>query len=149
MVVVPDVAPGPAPVLLVAAPPARQRRATVALRLVLAAPHLVLALVLVPVVVVLAVAGWAGAVVDGRLPAAVAGRLVGYLRWQTRLLAYLLLLTDLYPPFSAADCAYPVRLTAPVGRLSRPAVIFRLVLALPALVVVTTVTYGTVVVAAA
>lgn len=134
--------PAPAPVLVAVDGPAPQRRLTVALRPILAVPHL-LALVAIGLLALpVAVAGWTAALVTGRLPRGVADVLSGVLRFQTRLVAYLFLLTDVYPPFSLRDDAYPVRLTSQVGRLHRGAVAFRLLLALPAVVVAATVTYG-------
>ncbi len=142
MVVMPVARPSAAPVLVAVDGPARQRRTTVALRPVLALPHLLALLVVVPAVVVVAVAGWCGALVLGRLPRFAAEFLTGWLRWQTRLYAYLFLLTDVYPPFSLSDAPYPVRLTTQPGTLNRWAVAFRLLLAVPAAVVAATVTYG-------
>jgi hypothetical protein len=138
----PAPAPAAAPVLVAFAPPARQRRLTVAGRLFLVVPHLVVLAYLTVAAVVVAVIGWLGALWSGRLPRLAADFLPGYLRWQTRVSAYLFLLTDDYPPFSVRDGAYPVRVTTQPGRLNRWSVAARLVLALPALVVAATVTYG-------
>lgn len=118
--------------------PVRQRRLTVAFRVFLALPHALalagLGLAAAPV----ALAGWLAALVTGRLPRFAAGFLAGVLRWRTRCLAYCLLLTDRYPPFSLADlpaAAYPARLAIRPARLSRGAVLLRLVLLVPALAV--------------
>jgi hypothetical protein len=135
--------PTPAPVLVAFAPPTDQRRSTVALRLILVVPHAVALAVLGAVALVVAVTGWLAALVSGRLPPAVARFLSQYLRWQTRVLAYVFLLTDVYPPFSFDDTAYPVRLTTQPGPLNRGAVALRLLLAVPALLVTAVVTYGT------
>ncbi len=134
--------PLPAPVLVAFDTPVKQRRITVATRPVLAVPHLVAFVVLGPVALAVTVAGWFGALFLGRLPRFAAVFLPGYLRWQTRLYAYLFLLTDVYPPFSLSDAAYPVRVTARPGALNRWAVAFRLLLVVPATVVAATVTYG-------
>jgi hypothetical protein len=135
-------AEGPAPVLVSFGPPDRQRRLTVAARLVLAAPHVVVLGLLTVVALVVAVMGWCVALAAGRPPRPVAEFLTGYLRWQARLGAYLFLLTDVYPPFTLHDAGYPVRVTTRPGPLNRWAVAFRLVLAVPALVVAATATYG-------
>jgi hypothetical protein len=134
--------PTPAPVLVAFASPTRQRRLTVAGRLFLVLPHLVVLAYLGVAAVVVVVIGWFGALFLGRLPRLAADFLPGYLRWQTRVYAYLFLLTDVYPPFSVRDCAYPVRVTTQPGRLNRCSVAGRLVLAIPALVVTATVAYG-------
>jgi hypothetical protein len=114
----------------------------VAARPLLVLPHLFALCLLAPVAMVAAVAGWAAALVLGRLPDPVSDFLTGYLRWQTRVAGYLLLLTDAYPPFTLADTPYPVRLTARPGPLNRGAVALRLVLVLPAAVVAAVTTYG-------
>ena len=64
------------------------------------------------------------------------------MRWVTRFYAYVLLLTDVYPPFELADAQYPVRLQAQPGPLNRLAVLFRIILVIPALIVATVLTYG-------
>lgn len=130
-----------APVLVAVDRPADQRRGTVAVRLLLAAPHLVVLAGLGLVAVAVAVVGWWGALARGRLPRFAAGYLTGFVRWQTRVAAYLFLLTDAYPPFSTADAAYPVRITmAPAAGVRRRSVAARPVLAVPALMVAGTVT---------
>ena len=125
----------PGPVLMAVAGPAAQRRVTVAIRLVLAVPHLlalsVLGIAALPVVVI----GWLGALVTGRLPRFAATYLSGYLRWYARAGAYLLLLTDEYPPFALRGAAYPVRLAVGSGKLNRLTVLFRVILAIPAAIV--------------
>lgn len=141
MVVLSDARPA-APVLVAFGAPARQRRLTVVLRPLLALPQLVALVALAPVVGVVTVIGWFCALATGRLPRWAADRLVGWGRWQTRVAAYLLLLTDVYPPFSRDDAAYPVPVTARPDRLNRWSVAFRLLLGLPAMVVAATVLYG-------
>jgi hypothetical protein len=74
----------PGPILLTAPGPAPQRRATVAVRLILAIPHLVVLYFLALVASVVAVIGWFGALVTGRLPDFAATYLAGYLRWYKR-----------------------------------------------------------------
>lgn len=137
-----DVRPSASPVLVAFDAPAKQRRYTVAGRPLLVVPHLVALVVAGPAVLVVLGVGWFWALVVGRLPQFAAVILAGYLSWQTRVLAYLLLLTDTYPPFSLGDAGYPVRVTARPGRLNRWSVLLRLVLALPALLVVSTATLG-------
>jgi hypothetical protein len=113
--------------------PAAQSRATVAFRVILAIPHLFVLYVLGIAGSVVAVIGWLGALVAGRLPDFAASYLSGYTRWYCRVVAYLLLLTDAYPPFSFEDdAAYPVRVKASPGRLNRLTVLIRLILAIPA-----------------
>jgi Domain of unknown function (DUF4389) len=125
----------PGPVLVAVAGPAVQRRVTVATRLILAVPHLLALSFLGIAAVPVAVIGWLGALVTGRLPRFAAAYLSGYLRWYARAGAYLLLLTDEYPPFALRGAAYPVRLAVGSGKLNRLTVLFRVILAIPVAIV--------------
>ena len=119
-------------VQLIAAGPARQRRLTVAFRLILAIPHIFALLCLNLGGFVLAFAGWWAALFIGRLPGFAVSYLSGLARWNARVLAYLLLLTDVYPPFTVDDApGYPVVIAIPEQeRLNRFAVFFRGTLAI-------------------
>lgn len=133
----------PGPVLLAVAAPGTQRRATVAVRLILAVPHLLALSFLGIAAFPVAVIGWLGALVTGRLPRFAASYLSGYLRWYARAGAYLLLLTDKYPPFAPwDDAAYPVRLEVGSGKLNRVTVLFRVILAVPVAILSMLVSYG-------
>ena len=132
----------PGPVLVAIAGPARQRRATVAVRLVLVIPHFIALYFLGIAAFAVAVIGWLGALVTGRLPGFAATYLSGYLRWYSRFEAYLLLLTDEYPPFAFEDAPYPVRLAVGAGQLNRLSVLFRIILAIPAAIVSMLLTSG-------
>jgi hypothetical protein len=126
--------------------PARQRRVTTAFRLLLAIPHFLVLYVLAIAAEVVAVIAWFAALFTGRLPAGLADFLTGWLRWSARVYAYVGLLTDQYPPFALADADYPVRLSAAPGRLNRLAVLFRLILAIPAWLLFVLIGYGAVVI---
>jgi hypothetical protein len=121
---------------------AQQRRLTVLVRLILIFPQLFfLALVGIAAEIVLFI-GWFGALFTGRLPEFAADFLSGVLRWQARVNAYYLLLTDQYPPFSLEDTDYPVRVAMRPGRLNRLAVFFRFILVIPASIVAGVLAYG-------
>ena len=119
-------------ILMAFAGPAPQRRVTVLFRLLLAIPHFIVLYVLTIVAEFAAIIGWFAALFTGRLPAGLAGFLTGWLRWFVRVYAYMWLLTDRYPPFAMGDDDYPVRVSAAPGRLNRLAVLFRIILAIPA-----------------
>ncbi len=124
-------------------PNARQRRWTAALRLPLAVPHLFVLFFLGLAAFVVVVIGWFGALFTGRLPGFATEYLSGYVRWSVRVNAYLFFLTDRYPPFSFDPVPeYPVRLAFRPGRLNRWAVLFRIILVIPAYVVLSVVTSG-------
>lgn len=114
-----------------------RRRLTVAFRLLLALPQLVLVYVLTLVGSLVLIVGWFAALFLGRLPEGIADFLSQIIRYAVRILAYTLLLTDEYPPFQFSAEDYPVRVELAPGRLNRLAVLFRLLLLIPAQIVVT------------
>jgi hypothetical protein len=134
--------PAPDEILVAFAEPADQGRLTVMVRIILAIPHLVVLWVLGIAAEVVALICWFAALVTGRLPAGLAEFQVGYLRWATRVYAYLYLLTDVYPPFELADAGYPVRVRAEPGLLNRLAVLCRNILVIPAWIVSVVLVYG-------
>ena len=136
-------------VQLIAAGPAQQRRLTVAFRLILAIPHIFALLCLNLGGFVLAFAGWWAALFIGRLPGFAVSYLAGLARWNARVLGYLLLLTDVYPPFTVDDApGYPVVIAIPEReRLNRFAVFFRGTLAIWANIVANAVGGGAAIVA--
>jgi hypothetical protein len=130
------------PVLVSFAGPAPQNRVTVLLRLLMIIPQLIVVGLLGIAAYVVTIIGWFGALFTGRLPDFAADFLTGYLRWQTRVVAYMVLLTDVYPPFSLEDADYPVRVAVMPGRLNRLAVLFRFFLMIPCWIVQAVVSYG-------
>lgn len=122
---------------------ANQRRWTVLLRIILAIPQAIVLSAIEIAAVVVTVIGWFAALVTGRLPDWVGDFLSGFIAWQTRLMGYMLLLTDRYPPFAFTAPDYAVRIALPPrGRLNRAAVLFRLILIIPVYLVNTVLTYG-------
>lgn len=75
-------------------------RLTVALRLILAIPHLVILWAIGLGWAVTTMIAWFSILLTGRYPAGLYRFGVGALRWNTRVEAYILLLHDDYPPFS-------------------------------------------------
>ena len=69
-------------------------------KLLTAIPHFIILIVLWFVVVVVVVVAWFAILFTGRFPRGLHGLVVGWLRWQARVTAYLMSLTDEYPPFS-------------------------------------------------
>jgi hypothetical protein len=134
---------GPMPVQLAVAGSDRQRRATVAFRIILAVPHLFVIYFLSIAAGIITFLGWWGALFTGRLPDFAATYLTGFMRWNTRVQAYLMLLTDIYPPFALEDDpSYPVRITVSQERQNRWGVFFRSILAIPAYIVTSVVSFG-------
>lgn len=133
----------PPPVQVFVAPATRQRRLTVLVRAIGVVPHAVILYFLQIAAWVVAFIGWWGALFTGRLPGFAGSYLTGYVRWYARVMAYMMLLTDAYPPFSMGDRPeYPVRIATTRERLNRFAVFFRPILIIPASIVAATVAYG-------
>jgi len=122
---------------------APQRRLTVAFRIILAIPQFIVLYFLFIAAFFVLVIGWFGALFMGRLPEWAYSFISGVVRWTTRVYAYMYLLTDQYPPFSLDDEDYPARPILPApGALNRWAVLFRLILVIPAAVFAQIVQYG-------
>jgi hypothetical protein len=118
--------------------PGPQRRLTIAFRIVLALPHLVYVFLVTIAALVATIAAWFAALALGRLPDGVADFLARAVQYVARVNAYAyLLLTDRYPPFDLGRDEYAVSVDIPRGvRLNRAAVLFRIVLLIPTIIVV-------------
>lgn len=123
-------------------PPERQRRWTVLLRMLLLIPHFIVLWALGIAAAVVVIMGWFAALVLGRLPEWISGFLVLYISYNTRVGASAWLLVDRYPPFVVGDPQFPVDVELRPGTLNRWAVLFRLILVIPAGIVSAVVSYG-------
>ena len=94
--------PGGDPARLTVARPARLRRLLPLVKWLLAVPQLVVAPVVGLAAAAVAAAGFVAVLLDGSWPAPLLAFEVGALRWWLRVEAYLLLLTDTYPPLVPA-----------------------------------------------
>jgi hypothetical protein len=72
-------------------------------RWVLLIPHFIVIWILSIVLALLFLVSWIPVLLSGRQATAIVNFIAGYLRWTYRVLAYGLLLTGKYPPFSFAD----------------------------------------------
>jgi 2-(1,2-epoxy-1,2-dihydrophenyl)acetyl-CoA isomerase len=121
------------PVQLVVRDDLRRWRLTVLLRLLLAIPHLAVVYAWQYLAFVVAVVNWVITLVRGRTPAGVHAWLARFLRYQTHVSAYTLLIADPYPGFRGWFGTYPVDLdVAPPEPQRRLVTLFRIVLVLPA-----------------
>lgn len=123
------------PIKLVVNDDLRRNRLTVFFRLLLAIPHL-LWFVLWGIVAFLAwIANWFAALIKGRSPAGLHTFLATYLRYQTHVYAYVLLIADPFPGFGGQP-GYPIDLEVdPPQAQNRWTVAFRLILAIPAYII--------------
>jgi hypothetical protein len=126
--------PAPHPVGLIVTDDLQRSRLTVFFRLLLAIPQLVWLALWGIATVILVIVGWFAAVVTGRLPDGIHAFLAAYLRYATHVNAYVLLLAEPWPPF-VGNVPYPIDLRVdPAETQSRLTVGFRIVLAIPALI---------------
>ena len=84
----------------VTAPVGPRDRATVAVRLLLAVPHLVMLFFLAFAWFIATIVAWVSILVNGTYPPSLRPFCLGVMRWMLRVEAYLLLLVDAYPPFA-------------------------------------------------
>jgi hypothetical protein len=115
--------------------PHKQGRLSVAFRLILLIPHFVVMIVFGVLLEIGAVISWFVALFIGRIPKGAADFFARTIRYFTRVYAYGYLLTDRYPPFGLSRREYPLSVEITSGRLNRLAVLFRLILLIPAYIV--------------
>ena len=134
----------PHPVRIVVTDDLHRSRLTVFFRLLLAIPHYLWAALMGVVVAVCVFANWWILLVRARTPRGLHDFIAGYLRYAAQLEAYLLLAADPYPGFFAlGDKPYPVDLEIdPPVQQSRWKTFFRFPLAIPALMVASTLLSG-------
>ena len=110
-------------------------RLTVVFRLLLVIPHLVWILTWGIAAFVVGFANWLAVLIEGKVPESLHGFVGGYVRYATHVGAYLFLVADAYPSFRGAPgYTVDVEIDPPV-RQGRWSGFFRLLLAVPALLV--------------
>jgi hypothetical protein len=103
-------------------------------RLFLAIPHLVWITLWTFAVVFVVVVAWFAALVTGRVPAALRRFLTAYVRYATHLGAFLYLVGRRFPGFTGTPGSYGIDLELDAAeRQGRWSVLFRLLLAIPAI----------------
>jgi hypothetical protein len=114
----------------------RRSRLTVFFRLLLAIPHFVWLALWSVAALLAAIANWVVALVRG-LPAAPLHRfLAAYVRYSIHVSAFLFLVANPFPGFTGREGGYPVDVRLPPpARQSRWVTGFRLLLAIPAMIV--------------
>lgn len=107
-------------------------RLTTLVRPILVIPHIVWSLLYGIAVSFALVAGWLVAIFTGRLPGGIHRFAAGHLIYCSRMNAYLMLISNTYPPFSD-DGQYELELVVPSEpvKQSRLSVFFRYLLVLP------------------
>jgi len=126
------------PVRLVVTDDLQRRRLTVLFRLVLALPHLVWVTLFGMAALTLAFVVWLAVLFERRAPGTLHRFLASYVRYTVHLTAYLTLAASPYPSFTGS-ASYPVDVEIdPPARQGRLGSGFRLLLALPALLLSST-----------
>lgn len=116
----------------------RRSRLTTFFRWILAIPHFFFAFLYALLFEIVLIISWFALLFTARWPESLYGFTCGFLRYITRLSAYLFLGVDRYPPFSGAPHEdYPVRvpIDPPLERYSRLKVAFRVFYAILAYVI--------------
>lgn len=130
------------PVELVVADDRRRWRLTVLLRLLLAAPHLVVLSGWQIVALLVAIVSWFAALARGTVPGGLHEFLARFLRYQVHVNAYAWLVADPFPGFRGWPGTYPIDLVvAPPAPQTRWKTALRIVLAIPAYVFAYVLTY--------
>jgi len=112
----------------------QRSRLTAFFRIILAIPLFIWAYLYGIAAGIAIVIAWFAIVISGRYPQGLYEFVAGFTRFITRSTAYAALLCDPYPPFGGADDpAYPVRMRfdGPLDGYSRAKTFFRIILAIP------------------
>jgi hypothetical protein len=122
------------PIGLIVTDDLERNRLTVFFRLLLVIPHAIWVSLWAIAAGLAALVAWVIGIFTGRVPDGLHDFLAAFVRYATRVSAYMLLIADPFPPFSSRG-SYPVDLRVdPPETQSRLTVAFRLVLAIPALI---------------
>jgi 2-(1,2-epoxy-1,2-dihydrophenyl)acetyl-CoA isomerase len=138
----------PHPIRLSVADDLGRWRLTVAVRWLLAIPHLLVLVLWTYLLIPVALVNWAIALVRGAPAVGLSAWLTRFVRYQTHVNAYVYLVADPYPPFRGWPGTYVVDLAVdPPGDQARWKTLLRVVLAVPAYVLMTVLQYVLVAVA--
>jgi Domain of unknown function (DUF4389) len=116
----------------------KRSRLTTFFRLILAIPHIIVVYVYGIAAGVVVIVAWFALLFTGRYPRGMYDFVAGWLRYSTRVYGYGCLLTDEYPPFSGdPSIAYPVdvNIAPPKESYDRLKVLFRIILAIPVIII--------------
>ena len=112
----------------------KRSRLTVFFRLLLLIPHAIVLYLWGIAAGIAVILAWIVGIFTGRIPDGLHNFMASYVRYQTRVTAYALILANPFPPFGSSG-TYPVDVEiAPSATQSRLTIFFRLLLAIPALI---------------
>lgn len=128
----------PHPIRVVVNDDLRRSRLTVFFRLLLAIPHIVWLILWTIAILVTTIVNWFATLIMGRSPTALHNFTAAYVRYSVHVRAYLFLAANPFPGFVGEPGSYPIDVEiAPPARQRRLVTLFRIVLAIPALVLST------------
>jgi len=116
----------------------KRSRLTTFFRLILAIPHFIVVYFYGIAAGVVVIVSWFALLFTGRYPRGMYDFVAGWLRYSTRVYGYGLLLADEYPPFSGdPSISYPadVDIAPPKESYDRLKVLFRIILAIPVIII--------------
>ena len=116
----------------------KRSRLTTFFRLILAIPHIIVVYFYGIAAGVVVIVSWFALLFTGRYPRGMYDFVAGWLRYSTRVYGYGLLLADEYPPFSGdPSISYPadVDIAPPKESYDRLKVLFRIILAIPVIII--------------
>lgn len=122
------------PVTYTQRPPEQRNRLTVFFRLIIAIPHLIWACLYGIAFGIVVFIAWFAILFTGRWPQGMYDFAAGFIRFYGRLLAYVYLISDTYPPFDGGehpDYDVQIRVAPPKESYSRLKTFFRFILAIP------------------
>ena len=123
------------PIGLIVTDDLQRNRLTVFFRLLLAIPHFIVVVLWGIIAEIAVLITWLITIFTGRVPDGLHNFIASYLRYATRVYAYIFLLADPWPPFSGSPGGYPIDVRIdPSQPQSRLTVFFRVLLAIPALI---------------
>jgi len=123
------------PIRLVVTDDLQRNRLTVFFRLIVAIPHLIWVTLWGVVAMLAALANWFATLIKGESPTGLHNFLATYLRYQTHVYAYVLLVANPFPDFGGKP-GYPIDIEVdPAQPQNRWTVAFRLILAIPAFII--------------
>jgi hypothetical protein len=112
----------------------QRTRLTVFFRLILAIPHFLWVTLWGVIAILAAIVNWFATLFMGRSPDGLHRFLATFMRYATHVRAYVLLVADPFPGFTGREGSYPIDLeVAPPEPQNRLTVFFRIILAIPAL----------------
>jgi hypothetical protein len=115
----------------------KRSRLTTFFRAILAIPHIIVLYVWGLLAGLAVIIAWFALLFTGRYPQSIYDFVAGFQRYSTAVCGYLALLTDDYPPFSGETGDYPVqlRIPPPKAEYDRLKVLFRIILAIPVIII--------------